>query len=68
MDDRAHEVYLRALQRMTPGERLKKAIEMGEFARRLFEQGLRKRFPELSEEAFRKLLRERLDLCHNRNY
>jgi hypothetical protein len=34
----------------------------------LFVQGLRKRFPDLSDEAFHKLLLARLKKCHNRNY
>ncbi len=53
---------------MSPEQRLLKAFELTEFTRRLFEHGLRKRFPELTEEEFQKKLKERLDKCHNRNY
>ena len=53
---------------MTPEQRLAKALELSELTRDLFKHGLRKRFPELTEEELRKLYLERLDLCHNRNY
>lgn len=53
---------------MSPEQRLLKAFELTEFARRLFEHGLRKRLSELTEEEFQKKLKERLDICHNRNY
>ncbi len=45
-----------------------KAFELSEFTRQLFIHGLRKRFPDLSEDEFEKLLRRRLEKCHNRNY
>jgi hypothetical protein len=63
-----HRVYIAALRRLTPEQRLRKAFELSAFVRALFEQGLRKRFPDLPEAEFRKLLLERLELCHNRNY
>jgi hypothetical protein len=53
---------------MSPEKRLLKAFELSEFARQLFVHGLRKRFPDLEDSAFKKLLLERLDKCHNRNY
>ena len=63
-----HAVYLRVLQAMTPEQRLRKAFELGATARALFEHGLRQRFPDLDDIAFRQLVRDRLDRCHNRNY
>jgi len=53
---------------MTPAQRLAKALELSAQARRLFEIGLRRRFPDLSEPEFHRLLLERLAKCHNRNY
>ena len=53
---------------MSPEERLLKAFELSEFAKQLFVHGLHKRFPDLPDEEFEKLLSERLDKCHNRNY
>jgi hypothetical protein len=63
-----HRQYIQALRRMTPGQRLEKAFEMSEFGKELFREGLRKRFPQLSEEAFHQLYLDRLAKCHNRNY
>ena len=63
-----HGVYLRVLRAMTPEQRLRKAFELGASARALFEHGLRRRFPVLGDTAFGRLVRERLDRCHNRNY
>lgn len=63
-----HRLYLRLLRQMQPEERLQKAFELSEFTRQLFIHGLRRRFPDLAEEEFRKLLLKRLDKCHNRNY
>ena len=61
-------LYIEALRRMTPEARLSKALELTAFARQLFLLGLRRRFPEQSEEEIRALYLERLSRCHNRNY
>ncbi len=63
-----HERTIQILRQMSPEKRLLKAFELSEFANRLFVHGLRKRFPNLSDEAFKKILLERLNKCHNRNY
>jgi hypothetical protein len=63
-----HREYIQTLRRMTPGQRLEKAFELSEFSKELFRGGLRKRFPDLSEEAFHQLFLDRLAKCHNRNY
>ena len=63
-----HAVYLRVLRAMTPEQRLHKAFELGAAVRALFEHGLRQRFPDVGQSEFVKLMRERLDRCHNRNY
>ena len=63
-----HKIYIQVLRRMTPEQRLLKAFELSEFSKQLFIHGLRKRFPNLSDEEFKKVLLERLDKCHNRNY
>ena len=66
--DRAEDERLRILRSMTPEARLVQTFELSELTRRLFAHGLRRRFPHLDDEAFRTVLRARLDLCHNRNY
>lgn len=63
-----HTAYIRMLRSMTGEQRLAKAFELSARNRALFEQGLRDAFPHLSNEEFRKLLRERLELCHNQEY
>ena len=63
-----HRLYLDTLRRMSPEARLMKAFELSKSSNDLFLHGLRKRFPDLSEQDFRKLYLERLNKCHNRNY
>ena len=63
-----HKEYIKVLKSMTPEQRLQKALELSDFSKELFRHGLRKRFPDLSEEDFQKLYLKRLDKCHNRNY
>lgn len=60
--------YLDVLRRMTPEQRLMKAIELTELGRTLLREGLRSRFPEASAEELKRLYFERLDRCRNRNY
>ena len=63
-----HAQHLEALRRMTPAQRLEKAFELSEFTRELFYVGLRKRFPDVSEQELHRIALARLAQCHNRNY
>jgi hypothetical protein len=63
-----HKIYIQVLRQMSPEKRLIKAFELSEFAKQLFVHGLHKRFPDLPDEEFKKILSGRLDKCHNRNY
>lgn len=63
-----HALYMAILRRMTPDQKLGKVFELSEFARNLFLDGLRQRFPEASEETLRQIYLARLARCHNRNY
>jgi hypothetical protein len=63
-----HRRYIEILRSMTPEQRLLKAFDLSESSKALFIAGLRQRFPDASEEEFRRILFERLGLCHNRNY
>lgn len=63
-----HTVYLDILRRLSPEDRLRKAFELSELSRSLFEHGLRQAFPELEPAELRALARRRLDKCHNRIY
>ena len=63
-----HQRYIEILRSMTPEQRLQKAFEMSDFVKALFKQGLRERFPDLSEAEFHQLYLDRLEKCHNSNY
>ena len=63
-----HRIYIQVLREMSPEKRLLKAFELSEFANQLFIHVLHKRFPNLSDEEFKKILLERFDKCHNRNH
>jgi hypothetical protein len=63
-----HQVYLQILRAMTPEQKLLKVFELSEFSKALFVAGLRQRFPDATEEEFQRLLLDRLEKCHNRNY
>jgi len=63
-----HCLYISVLREMTPEKRLLKAMELSSFSRQLFRHGLRKMNPDLTEEEFDRLLRDRIDKYHNRNY
>ena len=60
--------YLQVLRNMTPEERVQKAFEMSAFTKQLFKQGLRERFPELSDADLHEIYLARLAKCHNKNY
>jgi hypothetical protein len=53
---------------MTPQERLRKALELSQFSRTLVVAGLRRLHPDASAEEFQRVLLERLERCHNRNF
>jgi hypothetical protein len=61
-------LYMEALRRMTPAQRLAKAMELSELGKRLFLHGLRRRFPEADEKHILAKYLERTARCHNRNY
>ena len=63
-----HKIYIQVLRQMSPEKRLLKAFELSEFVKQLFIYGLHKRFPNLHGKEFNKILLERLEKCHNRNY
>ena len=63
-----HKIYIQVRRQMSPEQRLLKAFELSEFAKQLFIHGLHKRYPNLTDEEFKKILMERLDKCHNMNY
>jgi hypothetical protein len=63
-----HRIYVQILRKLTPEQRLLKAMELSELTKELFKIGLHKRFPNLSEQEFHQLYIKRLSKCHNKNY
>ena len=63
-----HALYIQVLRRMSSEARLMKAFELTAFSRHLFLQGLRRRFPDLTQEELHRIYLNRLAKCHNRNY
>jgi hypothetical protein len=61
-------LYLQTLRRMTPEQRLAKAMELSELGKELFLHGLRRRFPEADEKQIKAIYLKRIAKCHNRNY
>lgn len=50
-----HAVYLDILRRLSPEDRLRKAFELSELSRSLFEHGLHRAFPDLEAAELRAL-------------
>jgi len=67
MTDRAHEVWLETLRRLSPEKKLKAVFEAWEFGFHLRVAGVRLRFPGLEEdEARRRAVAEILE-CHKKS-
>jgi hypothetical protein len=60
--------YINVLRRMTPAQRLAKAMELSELGKRLLLHGLRRRFPDADDRRLHALYLNRIARCHNRNY
>ncbi len=63
-----HAIAIEAYRRMTAEQKLAIVCDLSDSTRELFRQGLRRRFPDLSEQEFHRLYLERISLCYNRNY
>jgi len=63
-----HLMYIQTLRHMSAEERLLKSFELTAFSEELFLHGLRRRFPDLSEDEIKGIYIKRLDKYHNRNY
>jgi hypothetical protein len=58
-----HRQYLESLAALGLAGRLQKAFDLSEQTRQIFRQGLRRRFPELSNTQLDELYRERIQLA-----
>jgi hypothetical protein len=63
-----HDVYIHVLRRMSAEQHLLKAFELSALTRELFITGMRRRFSDLNANELKKLIRERLEQCHNQIY
>ncbi|MBE0666029.1 MAG: hypothetical protein IH584_09410 [Candidatus Aminicenantes bacterium] len=63
-----YNIYIKVLRRMTAEQHLLKAFELSALTRELFTAGMRRRFPDLNAIELNKLIRERLEGCHNQIY
>lgn len=63
-----HRRYLEALRRMTPEQKLLKAMELSDLGKQACREGLCRANPHLSEPELHKLFLEVLRRCHNPNY
>jgi hypothetical protein len=61
-------MYIEALRKMTPEQRVSIAFELTRMSRALFRAGLKQAFPKLPENEIESLYRKRLDKFHNRNW
>ncbi|MCI0434990.1 MAG: hypothetical protein L0271_15325 [Gemmatimonadetes bacterium] len=61
-------LYIEVLQRMTPEQRLRKALELTQLVRELSRAGFRNRNPELNPAEIDRLVVENIIRCHSRTY
>lgn len=60
-------IYIEALRRMTPEQRLMKAFELSDMTRTALRGGLVERYPDASAEEIDRMVVERLERCRRRN-
>ena len=63
-----HPLYIKTLRNVGPEARLNKAFELTKLSDDLFERGLSRRYPSLSEKELKLKARQIRDRCHNNNY
>lgn len=61
-----HGIYLEALRRMTPEQRLLKAFELTEQSRDLLRAGVRSRFPDAGPAEQQRIYLDQLERCRNK--
>ncbi len=61
-----HAIYLEALHRMTPEQRLLKAFALTEQSHELLRAGIRHRFPEADAGEQQRIYLEQLERCRSR--
>jgi len=59
-------IYLEALRRQTPEQRLLQALELTEMTRELLRAGIMQRYPDAGPEERQRIRLEQLERCRNR--
>ncbi len=60
-------LYMEALRRMTPEQRLAKAFELTEMSREALRAGIEQRWPDATQQRRQEMYLERLERCRSRN-
>ena len=63
-----HREYIKILKRMTPQQRLQRALELSDLTKSLFITGLKLRYPDYPEEDIKNLYIEKVHKCHHFDY
>ena len=64
--DQNRRLYIEILRRMTPEQRLRKALDLTRFVREIARAGIRSRNPELTSGEIDRLAVEQLLRCHSK--
>lgn len=67
-DQQTHKEYIKILKKMTPQQRLQRALELSDLTKSLFITGLKLRYPDHSEEDIKNLYIKKVYKCHHSDY
>lgn len=61
-------IYIEILRKMTPEQRIMKALELTDMAKMLLWEGLKTRYPDMPEFELKKIYLKEWDKGYNQNY
>lgn len=61
-------IYIEILRKMTPEQRIMKAMELTDMAKMLLWEGLKTRYPDMPETELKKIYLKEWDKGYNQNY
>ena len=68
MDKQTHREYIKILKKMTPQQRLFRAMELSDLTKSLFITGLKLRYPDYTEDEIKNIYIEKISRCRNSGY
>ncbi len=68
MDKQTHREYIKILKKMTPQQRLLRAMELSDLTKSLFITGLKLRYPDYTEDEIKNIYIEKISRCRNSGY